>query len=125
MNRLRYFSLIAIYCAMLLAPNAEAENDNYLLINLTSYTTPESRKAIDYAKAELQKGRPVIIYLEEGSVMVAAKSNAKQFKDQQQHLTELMKNGAIVAACPHCLKRYKISDSDLLPGIQIAEVERK
>lgn len=125
MNRLRYFSLIAIYCAMLLAPNAEAENDNYLLINLTSYTTPESRKAIDYAKAELQKGRPVIIYLEEGSVMVAAKSNAKQFKDQQQHLTELMKNGAIVAVCPHCLKRYKISDSDLLPGIQIAEVERK
>ena len=57
--------------------------------------------------------------------MVAAKSNAKQFKDQQQHLTELMKNGAIVAVCPHCLKRYKISDLDLLPRIQIAEVERK
>jgi len=122
MNRLKYFSLISIFCLMFLAPGADAGNNSYLLINLISYTTPESRKAIEYAKTELQKGRPVIIYLEEGSVMVAAKSNARQFKDQQQHLTELMKNGAIVAVCPHCLKRYRINSSDLLSDIQIAEL---
>ena len=55
MNRLKYFSLIAIFCAMLLAPGAEAENNNYLLINLISYTTPESRKAIEYAKPSCKK----------------------------------------------------------------------
>lgn len=119
------FTFVLTLCATPLAAGAQVENSNYLLINLTSYTTPESRKAIDYAKAELQKGRPVIIYLEEGSVMVAAKSNARQFKDQQQHLTELIKNGAIVAVCPHCLKRYKIRESDLLPEILVAELSQR
>jgi sulfur relay (sulfurtransferase) complex TusBCD TusD component (DsrE family) len=125
MNRVLYFTLITIFCTTLLAPGAETENTNYLIVNLTSYTTPGSRKAIDYAKAELQKGRPVIIYLEEDSVRVAAKSNARHFKDQQQHLAELMKNGAIVAVCPHCLKYYHLRDSDLLPGVQTAELSQR
>jgi intracellular sulfur oxidation DsrE/DsrF family protein len=116
----RAFVCAAIFAATLLSQPAYA--DNYLLINLVSYTSTESHKAIDYAKGELKKGRSVIVYLEEASVMAAAKSNAQQFQKQQRNLKELIANGAIVAVCPHCLKRYKIGEADLLNGVQVAEI---
>jgi len=125
MKFIKSWILVQIICAVSFCQPVHAENNNYLLINLTSYTSPESHKAIEYAKAELRKGRPVIIYLNDASVLVAAKSNAQQFQKQQYNLNELIKKGAIVAACPHCMKRYGVAESELLPGIQVAEVSQE
>ena len=125
MKFLRTVSLALLLCATSYPPNARGENNNYLLINMITYDTEASRKAIDYAKVELKKGRPVIIYLEDQSVLVIVKANAHRFKEQQQNLSELMRNGAIVAVCPDCLERFNLSELDLLPGVQIAHIEYK
>lgn len=118
--KLRVFLFAALLWAASIHQPVHAEH--YLLINFTSYTSAESHKAIEYAKAEQKKGRPVVIYLNEASVIVAAKSNAQQFQKQQKDLAELIQKGATVAVCPDCLKRYKIDESDLIAGVQVAEV---
>jgi len=121
MKFIQYFVLMCLLSATLNLQPSLAQNKNYLLINLTSYTTPESRKAIDYAKAEVTRGRPVVIFLQDKSVLAASKTYASQFKEQQQNLNELMRKGAMVLICPHCMKLYGVTESDLLAGIQIAE----
>jgi sulfur relay (sulfurtransferase) complex TusBCD TusD component (DsrE family) len=108
-------------CAISCFRPAIGADKNYLLINLTSYNTPEAQTAIDYSKAELKRGRPVVIFLNDRGVLVASRANAEKFKEQQQHLNELMKNGATVLICPHCMKLYGVVESDLLTGIQIAK----
>jgi sulfur relay (sulfurtransferase) complex TusBCD TusD component (DsrE family) len=100
---------------------ALAAENNILLVNLISYTTPESRRAIEHAKAARSQGRPVVIFLYDRAVTVASKENADQFAEQQQNLSELMNNGATVLACPHCMKVYGVSALSLLTGIQIAQ----
>jgi sulfur relay (sulfurtransferase) complex TusBCD TusD component (DsrE family) len=92
-----------------------------LLINLTSYTTEESRKAIDYAKAELEQGRPVVVFLNDRAALVASKANVETYKEQQRNLAELMKSGATVLVCPDCMKLYGVDASSLLAGVQIAD----
>jgi sulfur relay (sulfurtransferase) complex TusBCD TusD component (DsrE family) len=112
--------LMCILCATLNLQPTFAGNKDYLIINLTSYTTTESRKAIDYAKAELSRGRPVVIFLQEQGVWAASKAHASRFKEQQQSLNELIRKGATVLVCPHCMKLYGVDEADLLAGVQIA-----
>jgi sulfur relay (sulfurtransferase) complex TusBCD TusD component (DsrE family) len=108
-------------CAVLCAQPGMAADKKLLLINLTSYTTEESRKAIDYAKAELEQGRPVVVFLNDRSVMAAAKANTGTYKEQQHNLVELMKRGATVLVCPDCMKLYGVDASNLLAGVKIAD----
>lgn len=123
MKFIRALSLMCVLCATFLYRGAPAAENNILLVNLISYTTPESHKAIEYAKAARGQGRPVVIFLYDRAVMVASKENADQFRKQQRNLTELVKVGATVLICPHCMKLYGVAESDLLAGIQIAEAD--
>jgi sulfur relay (sulfurtransferase) complex TusBCD TusD component (DsrE family) len=116
-NFLQACTLCAILCAQL----STASDKKLLLVNLTSFTTEESRKAIDYAAAVLEQGRPVVVFLNERGVLAASKDYADSFKEQQRKLIELMKRGGIVLVCPDCMKLYGIDPSNLLPGVQIAE----
>ncbi len=123
MKSSRILALLCVVCAIFCFRPAIGADQNYLLINLTSYNTPEAQSAIDYSKAELKRGRPVVIFLNDQGVLVASKANAEKFREQQQHLNELMKRGATVLICPHCMKLYGVAESDLLAGIQIAEAD--
>jgi sulfur relay (sulfurtransferase) complex TusBCD TusD component (DsrE family) len=120
MKFIRALSLMCVLCTTFWCELALAAQNNILLVNLISYTTPESRKAIEYAKAARSQGRPVIIFLYDRAVMVASKENADQFIEQQRNLRELMERGATILVCPHCMKLYTVADSNLLTGIQIA-----
>jgi sulfur relay (sulfurtransferase) complex TusBCD TusD component (DsrE family) len=101
-------------------PLALAAQNNILLVNLISYTTPESRRAIEYAKVARSQGRPVVIFLYDRAVMVASKENTDQFAEQQHNLRELMQKGATILVCPHCMRLYGVTEANLLSGIQIA-----
>ncbi|HWP24412.1 MAG TPA: DsrE family protein [Candidatus Binatia bacterium] len=109
-------SLAALVCAQ----SGLAAEKRLLLVHLTSYTTDESRKAIDYAKDALERGRPVVIFLTDRGVLAAALPQAETYKDQQQALTELMTRGAIVMVCPDCMKRYGVEAKNLLAGVKIS-----
>jgi sulfur relay (sulfurtransferase) complex TusBCD TusD component (DsrE family) len=121
MKRTKIFVLVYTLCAAVCAQLGIASDKKLLLVNLTSYTTEESRKAIEYAKAELEQGRPVVVFLNDRGVLAASKVNAASYKEQQRNLTELMKRGATVLVCPDCMKLYGVDPSSLLAGMQIAE----
>jgi len=110
----------ALY-VLLCAQTGLAADKKFLLVNLTSYTTEESRKAVDYAKGELEQGRPVVIFLNDRGVLAASKANAETYKEQQKNLIDLMKRGGTVLICPDCMKLYGIEPSSLLAGVQITE----
>jgi sulfur relay (sulfurtransferase) complex TusBCD TusD component (DsrE family) len=111
------WALAALFCAQ---PGL-ATDKKLLLVNLTSYTSEESRKAIDYAKEELEQGRPVVIFLNDRGVLAAALTHAQTYREQQRDLTELMKRGATVLVCPDCLKQYGVDPKGLLAGVKISE----
>jgi sulfur relay (sulfurtransferase) complex TusBCD TusD component (DsrE family) len=121
MKLTKTFLRVCALCAVLCAQWGMAADKKLLLINLTSYTTEESRKAIDYAKTELEQGWPVVIFLNHRGVLAAAKGNAETYKEQQRNLAELMKRGATVLVCPDCMKRYGVDATSLLAGVQIAD----
>jgi sulfur relay (sulfurtransferase) complex TusBCD TusD component (DsrE family) len=121
MKRTKIFVQVCALCAVLCAQLGIASDKKLLLVNLTSYTTDDSRKAIEYAKAELEKGRPVVIFLNDRGVLAASKANAETYKEQQRSLTELMKRGATVLVCPDCMKLYGVDPSSLLAGVQVAD----
>ena len=120
MKSIRALSVVCVLFVTLFCGVAPAADKNVLLINLISYTTPEARKAIDQAKIELSRGRTVVVFLNDRSVLVASRTNADQFQEQQQNLLELVKKGATVLVCPHCMKIYGVEASSLLAGLQIA-----
>jgi sulfur relay (sulfurtransferase) complex TusBCD TusD component (DsrE family) len=121
MKLTKTFLQVCALCAVFCAQFGMAADKKLLLINLTSYMTQESRKAIDYAKAELEQGRSVVIFLNERGVLAASKANARTYKEQQRNLTDLMKKGATVLVCPDCMTFYSIEPSSLIAGVKIAD----
>jgi sulfur relay (sulfurtransferase) complex TusBCD TusD component (DsrE family) len=115
------FLQLCALCAVFFALSGMASDKTLLLINLTSYTTEDSRRAIDYAKDALEQGRPVVVFLNDRGVLAASKSNADTYEEQQRNLTDLMKRGGIVLVCPDCMKLYGVNPSSLLAGVQIAD----
>ena len=71
----------------------------------------------------MDRGHPLTIFLNDKGVYVGSKANASKFGEQQHVLTELMSKGAIVIACPMCMKHYGVKETDLLPGIQVGKPE--
>jgi sulfur relay (sulfurtransferase) complex TusBCD TusD component (DsrE family) len=121
MTLTKIFVAAAALCALLCAQAGLAADKKLLVVNLTSYTTEESRKAINYAKDELEQGRPVVIFLNDRGVLAASKINAESYKEQQRSLTDLMKRGATVLVCPDCLKQHGIDPASLLAGVKVSE----
>lgn len=109
-------ALAMLFCAQ----SGLAADKKLLVVNLTSSTNEESRKAVDYAKDELEQGRPVVIFLNQRGVLAAALTYAKAYRDQQRDLAELMKRGATVLVCPDCLQYYGVDPTKLLAGVKIA-----
>jgi sulfur relay (sulfurtransferase) complex TusBCD TusD component (DsrE family) len=121
---MKFTKIFVVACALAAFPCAQsglAADKRLLVVNLTSYTTEESHKAIDYAKGELEHGRPVVIFLNERGVLAAALTHAQTYREQQRDLTELMKRGATVLVCPDCLDQYGVDPKNLLAGVRISE----
>ena len=98
-----------------------AGNTDPLFVNLTSAETHRVEMALAFGKAQLERGHPLTIFLNDKGVMVAAKTQTATYAEPQKTLAELMKAGAVVIACPLCLKHYNIQETDLLPGIKVGQ----
>lgn len=108
-------ALIGILAAM----PAVADGPDPLFVNLTSDEGHRANMALSFSKNQLDRGHPVTVFLNDRGVFIGAKSNAETFKDQQQALSELMANGAVVIVCPFCAKHYGIETADLIDGAKL------
>ena len=128
MKNLRTALAAVALCGMLVGvttPAAAGDNDP-LFVNLTTDEAFRTTMAMRFAKALMERGHPLTIFLNDRGIYLASKAHGlaskahgAKYVDQQKLLSELLEKGTVVIACPQCLKQFDISESDLLPGIQV------
>jgi sulfur relay (sulfurtransferase) complex TusBCD TusD component (DsrE family) len=102
---------------------AVAGDDDPLFVNMTTDDTHRANMAITFGKAQMERGHPLTIFLNDKGVFVGSKAHAAKYGEHQKALGELMGKGATVIACPMCMKHYGVETADLLPGIQVGKPE--
>ena len=121
MKNLRTALAAVALCGMLVGvttPAAAGDNDP-LFVNLTTDEAFRTTMAMRFAKALMERGHPLTIFLNDRGIYLASKAHGSKYVDQQKLLSELLEKGTVVIACPQCLKQFDISEGDLLPGIQV------
>ncbi|MBK8510117.1 MAG: DsrE family protein [Candidatus Competibacter sp.] len=94
-----------------------------LFVNMTTDEPHRANMAITFGKAQLERGHPLTIFLNDKGVFVGAKAQAAKYGEHQKMLGALIEKGATVIACPMCMKHYGIEREDLLPGVQVGKPE--
>lgn len=112
--------LLTLTCLMLaLSGSASAGDADPLFINMTSDDGHRATMAIAFGSKQHVKGHAMTMFLNDKGVLVGSKAHAKKYGDQQKDLLDAMSKGATVIICPMCMKKYKVTEADLLPGIKI------
>jgi sulfur relay (sulfurtransferase) complex TusBCD TusD component (DsrE family) len=109
--------------AMLCSGAAVAGDTDPLFINLTSDDGHRVTMALAFGGAQLKRGHPLTVFLNDRGVMAASKTNAVQFTDQQSTLQQLLDSGATILVCRMCMKQYGIAEGDLLDGLKVGNPE--
>jgi sulfur relay (sulfurtransferase) complex TusBCD TusD component (DsrE family) len=123
MNTIKKFVLALVVLVGLASVPAAAGNTDPLFVNMTTDDMHRSDMAIHFATMQAKLGHPVTIFLNDKGVLVGAKTNASRYPDQQKALAAMMEKGAVVIACPFCMRQYGVPEQDLLPGIKIGSPE--
>jgi len=79
--------------------------------------------AITFGMNQLEIGHPLTIFLNDRGVLVGSKKMHMKYHEQQELLNQVMANGGKVFICPMCMKKYKVAEKDLLPGLQISNAD--
>jgi predicted peroxiredoxin len=116
----RTLYLVLFLLATLAAFPARAADP--LFVNLTSDDSHRAYMALAFSQKVLEAGHAVTVFLNVDAVKIAAKKAAKH-KDNQALLSALMKGGATVLACPHCVEHAGMKQGDLLDGVRMGTPE--
>ncbi|HPF58891.1 MAG TPA: DsrE family protein [Candidatus Competibacteraceae bacterium] len=114
--------IMALAVSGLTTPVLAGDTDP-LFVNMTADDAHRANMAITFGKAQMERGHPLTVFLNDKGVLVGAKANAGQYEEHQKKLIEIMQKGGVVIACPMCMKHYGIETGDLLPGIQVGKPE--
>jgi sulfur relay (sulfurtransferase) complex TusBCD TusD component (DsrE family) len=123
---MKLFRLIALTLGVLLGATALpalAGDADPLFVNLTSDDAHRANMALDFGKKQMSRGHPLTVFLNDRAVFLASKANTAKFSEQQKTLDELGGKGALVIACPFCMKHYGVQEADLVPGIKVGNPE--
>jgi sulfur relay (sulfurtransferase) complex TusBCD TusD component (DsrE family) len=106
-----------------IAAPAFAGDTDPLFVNLTTDDSHRANMAITFGKSQFERGHPLTIFLNDKGVFIGSKANAAKFGDHQKMLIELMSKGAVVLACPMCMKHFSVKESDLIQGLKVGNPE--
>lgn len=102
---------------------ALASEDGSLFVNMTSDDVHRADMAFVFAKAQMERGHPVTIFLNDKGVFLADTDNAEKAAEPQAKLKALMAAGAQVIVCPMCMKHYGVKEASLLEGAKVGNPE--
>ncbi len=113
--------LLVVFVALfaLAALPATAETKGTLFVNLTSDESHRADMAMAFSKGMMDRGHPVVLWLNDKGVLIASQKNAEKFKAQQETVATLLKDGATVIVCPMCMAHYDVEEADLIEGAQV------
>lgn len=116
---MRNLLVVFVTLVALAALPATAETKGTLLVNLTSDESHRADMAMAFSKGMMERGHPVVIWLNDKGVLIASRENGNKFAAQQETLAALQKDGATVIVCPMCMAHYGVEEADLIDGVQI------
>ncbi len=123
---MKTLKIAALAVSLLLAPHAvpvQAGDNDPLFVNLLTREPHRTRMALSFSHNQLQRGHPVTVFFNDQGVVVLSKKNAKAFAEHQKLISDLMRKGAQVLACPMCMKHYGVEHADLLDGVKVGNPE--
>jgi sulfur relay (sulfurtransferase) complex TusBCD TusD component (DsrE family) len=94
-----------------------------LFVNITTNDVHRARMAITFGTAQMERGHPLTIFLNDRGVLIGSRANSATFAEHQKALAEAMAKGAVVIVCPMCMKHYGVKPADLLPGAEVGKPE--
>ncbi len=111
--------LLALLSLLLVASTALAGAKDPLFINLTSDDPHRALMAISFGQAQMERGHPLTVYLNDHAVLVASKKNGAQFAEQQKLLSGIAAKGGTVLVCPMCSKKFGVAEADFISGAKL------
>ena len=119
----KLLSTLSMLAILSTAGFAVAGANDPLFINMTTDDGHRTTMAIGFGVKQHDLGHPLTLFLNDKAVLVASKANAGKFPEQQKAIAEAITKGAMVIACPLCMKHFGVKESELLPGIQVGKPE--
>jgi sulfur relay (sulfurtransferase) complex TusBCD TusD component (DsrE family) len=113
---IQFLTLLAL---LLLSSTAFAGAKDPLFINLTSDDSHRALMATSFGQAQMERGHPLTVYLNDKAVLVASKKNAAQFAEQQKMLSGIAAKGGTVLVCPMCSKKFGVAEADFITGAKL------
>ncbi|MFO1155385.1 MAG: DsrE family protein [Rhodospirillales bacterium] len=113
---------LAVIAAFAATSPASAD-DGSLFVNLTTDEAHRVDMATKFSASMLERGHPLVIWLNDKGVLLASKQHASKFAEQQKALAELIGKGATLIVCPFCMKHYGVAESDLINGAKLGNPE--
>jgi sulfur relay (sulfurtransferase) complex TusBCD TusD component (DsrE family) len=111
--------LLTLLAFLLLSTTAFAGAKDPLFINLTSDDSHRALMAISFGQAQMERGHPLTIFLNDHAVMVASKKHAAMYAVQQKLLSAIAAGGGTVLVCPMCSKKFGVAEADFVPGAKL------
>jgi predicted peroxiredoxin len=93
-------------------------------INLTTFDKGKAGHALHFAEVQMERGHPVTIFLNQQSVLFAAKNTPMgawpmSAKTIREMLADLIKQGAKVIVCKMCAAMQNVDKGDLIKGAEM------
>ena len=121
--------LMSIVALVLLAAlsgalQAEEHQGKTIFYNLTTDDSWASGMALGQAAMALQSGYKVVVFLNVRGVYLAQQSRGQDTfsgtgMTAHEMLASLREEGARLIICPMCMKKAAITESDLVPGVEM------
>lgn len=114
-------TILAVFAVLTLLATAPVSADpgGSLFVNLTTDEAHRADMAMAFSKAMMERHHPLVVWLNDKGVLLASKEHAGKFAEQQKMLSALMSKGAIVIACPMCMKHHGVKEAELIEGVKV------
>lgn len=117
-----FLTLVAA-AGLALAPAHAGESDP-LFIHLSTDEAHRAAAGLTFGLHQQQGGHPLTLFLTDKAVLLGSKAHAARYAAQQAMLADLLQQGATIMVAPLSMKHHGVSESELLPGLQISNRQR-
>ncbi len=115
----KIIQLLTLLSLLLVSSTALAGAKDPLFINLTSDDSHRALMAISFGQAQMERGHPLTIFLNDKAVLVGSKKHASMYAEQQKLLSAIAAKGGAVLMCPMCSKKFGVAEADFIGGAKL------
>ena len=112
---LRILTVLAVIALPLSALAAKEP----IYINLATTDPGKVAMALDAGRQYTEHGFPLVIYLNDKSVLLGVEVKSGGFSKEQEAIRQAIASGATVIICPTCLEDHGFTRINLVQGVMV------